>query len=287
MPQTYLQRLQGTAERRDASLISAVSTYQNNLFPVVQQSIGRIWALVNAGLEISPDGTIPNTPGNQRLLRSLDRRFMAFMREAGYDGLNEAFVQRFDGQLPYFFETIDHLSEHMRRELPRPQFNERDLRAFAGIKASTITQLENQIWLAGARAVQKATFAIGGLPKNSLTEVIAKEFSRPISEAEGIAVTGMSTYYRTIAARGAEIVEEDLLGDEEIAYTYLGPLDRLNRPFCLEKVRQAKQGRVWSREQIGRMNNGTSLSTNVFIVCGGWRCRHQWGMVIRRKQRRK
>lgn len=287
MPQTYLQRLQGTAERRDRALISAVSTYQSQLLPIVQGAIGRTLTQINSELQIDPDGSIPNTAQNQRFLRGLDRRFMAMLRERGYDELNESFANSFDGQLPYFFETVEHLSQHMQRQLPRPRFSERDLKAFAGVKASSIAQLENEVWLAGARAVQKATFAIGGLAKNELGEVIAKEFSRTVSESHGIAVTGISTYYRTIAARGAEVVEEDLLDDEELAYTYLGPLDRLNRPFCLEKVRQAKLGRVWTRKQIDGMNNGTSLSSNVFIVCGGWRCRHQWGMVIRKKRKKR
>lgn len=51
------------------------------------------------------------------------------------------------------------------------------------------------------------------------------------------------------------------------AFYYVGPDDRVTRPTCKVAV-----NKVFSLEQISRMNNGQTANT--LVTCGGYGCRH-------------
>lgn len=59
---------------------------------------------------------------------------------------------------------------------------------------------------------------------------------------------------------------------ENPSFIYLGPLDKLTRPFCQENV-----GRTFTLKEIRAKDNGTSL--DVFTFGGGYNCRHVWRPV--------
>ena len=66
-------------------------------------------------------------------------------------------------------------------------------------------------------------------------------------------------------------------------YVYMGPFDRLNRPFC-RSVLGANQ--VYTRDQVEELNNHPDLHDyvppNVFVLCGGYNCRHMWVPVSKK-----
>lgn len=57
-------------------------------------------------------------------------------------------------------------------------------------------------------------------------------------------------------------------------FEYVGPRDRVTRPFC-----RARVDKVFSRDEIDRMDNGQL--PDVFITGGGHNCRHHWRPVRR------
>jgi len=57
-------------------------------------------------------------------------------------------------------------------------------------------------------------------------------------------------------------------------YVYVGPVDAVVRPFCLQHV-----GRVYTRAEIDALDNGQL--PNVFVTGGGYNCRHLWAPISR------
>lgn len=270
----YLRRAQEIAARQDRYITSVVSGFQGQLARVVTQAQRRLVVTLTERLQVDGDGLIELTAANQKVLRSLSSLFQEYMDDAGHQELVTAFVNQFDGTLPFFQETLDALSETMRTPLPRIEWSARDTRAFSSMQAGTATTLDAIVDGAGNNAMRQALLSVGGAKFRDLVETVGQQLDRSVQQSAGLGSTAMATYYRTVANRGFEIIEADLPG-VEIRYTYVGPVDSLMRTFCHRVMEAARGGRTWSREQIQRMNNGTSL-TNVMVHCGGWNCRHQW-----------
>lgn len=55
-------------------------------------------------------------------------------------------------------------------------------------------------------------------------------------------------------------------------FLYVGPLDRITRPFCQEHV-----GKVYTRDEIASLDNEQGLPVEVYG--GGYNCRHHWRPV--------
>jgi hypothetical protein len=52
-------------------------------------------------------------------------------------------------------------------------------------------------------------------------------------------------------------------------FIYVGPDDKITRPFCKEHV-----DNIYTEEQIAEMDNEQNLPVSVY--CGGYNCRHHW-----------
>jgi hypothetical protein len=63
-------------------------------------------------------------------------------------------------------------------------------------------------------------------------------------------------------------------------FVYLGPDDKVTRPFCKDVI---DKGRVFSRAQIEAMDNEQGLP--VMEAGGGWNCRHQWRPISKEEAR--
>ncbi|HXJ41100.1 MAG TPA: hypothetical protein VNH18_17590, partial [Bryobacteraceae bacterium] len=100
-----------------------------------------------------------------------------------------------------------------------------------------------------------------------------------VSSATSLADTALPGFYRTIAARGYDKIESALQPGTVARYSYFGPLDKLNRPFCKTHAAQSRRGKTWTTAEILLMNNGKGQPKPVRIYCGGWRCRHQFGIA--------
>lgn len=102
--------------------------------------------------------------------------------------------------------------------------------------------------------------------------------TRPVSEiiadlADALdrEAKGVQTLYDTqvsVFGRQVESLKTKDLGPEQ-PFLYVGPIDDVTRPFCLEHA-----GKVWTREKIDAMDN--EQLPNVFLTAGGYNCRHSW-----------
>lgn len=102
--------------------------------------------------------------------------------------------------------------------------------------------------------------------------------TRPVSEiiadlADALdrEAKGVQTLYDTqvsVFGRQVESLKTKELGPEQ-PFLYVGPIDDVTRPFCLEHA-----GKVWTREKIDAMDN--DQLPNVFLTAGGYNCRHSW-----------
>lgn len=76
----------------------------------------------------------------------------------------------------------------------------------------------------------------------------------------------------------------DRIGElkDDPLWVYAGPADKRNRPFCAEVVRLP---RAYSRAQVEKLNEHPLLPNyvppNVFMLCGGYNCRHVFMPVSR------
>ncbi len=57
-------------------------------------------------------------------------------------------------------------------------------------------------------------------------------------------------------------------------FMYIGPVDKVTRPFCLQHV-----GRVYTRARIARLSNGQL--PDVLLTGGGYNCRHLFESVAK------
>ncbi len=285
MPPDYFDRLQQIGARQDRYITAIVSGFERRLAATVAQAQSRMLVTLNERLRLTSEGRVDPTSGNMQVLRSLDDLFQRYMNDAGHQELVTAFVGQFDGQLPFFQEVLEAMSETMETPLPRISWNARDVKAFSSMQVGAGVNLEAIIETAGNNAMRQALLSVGGLPYRKLVAVLSETLSRSVVESSTIGATAMATYYRTVADRGYQIIEEDL-PELEIRYAYFGPLDNLIRPFCRRLMVRARQGGTWTRQQIAGMNNGNSLG-NVLVNGGGYNCRHQWAPVAQeRKQPR-
>ena len=80
---------------------------------------------------------------------------------------------------------------------------------------------------------------------------------------DAVITTMLATYEQSVIATMAEDLPENTL------WEYIGPRDEKNRAVCRQYLNQSPLTK----------NEITSIKSDGFIFRGGWRCRHQWGVV--------
>jgi hypothetical protein len=98
-----------------------------------------------------------------------------------------------------------------------------------------------------------------------IDQVLETYGSRTASNIQSEINTGVAGFNRTVTFKKAQ----DLGLDK---FVYLGPLDKITRPFCRKVV-----GKVFTINEIKAMDNGQGL--DVMTYGGGYNCRHQWRPV--------
>ncbi len=116
-----------------------------------------------------------------------------------------------------------------------------------------------------ARIAQRARIAAGAATFADLTETVERSLDVSGAQALTFAETGTGQFFAQINGR-----KNEEAGIEK--FYYAGPNDKLTRPFCRHLI---AEGRIFTRAEIRKMDN-KNLAGDVFIVRGGWRCRHQW-----------
>lgn len=108
---------------------------------------------------------------------------------------------------------------------------------------------------------------LGRLPQADFERAVELELERDRSAARRIIHDETLTLART-----AHEIKARQLGLDH--YRYSGPDDAVTRPFCRRLV-----GRVLSRDEIDRLDNGQTGQGSVIVTCGGYNCRHRWAAV--------
>ncbi len=96
----------------------------------------------------------------------------------------------------------------------------------------------------------------------------------------------------TSSAKTLDIAENSSVTELLIRYTYAGPKDSKNRPFCA-KMLELSSSKVWSRSDIEKISE--RLGYSVWDRRGGWftqpngeprpSCRHRWdALIVTRKK---
>ncbi len=268
-----MARQRDIARRTDSGITSAVSAFRNNLEDLIARASARTLAVLRRELDIDERDRIVVSAANQTVLRRIDRLFIQQLDASGFQALIKGFVTSFPGQLPVFNETLDYINANLKTKLPDVKFHTALGKTLAVQQVNAASILRRVVQAAAETAAQKAVFSVGGYSFEDLSEILASQFRRSIGQAETLAATAMAMYYRTLAANGYGQIEKV---KEEVRYVYLGPLDRLTRPFCRAMLkRSAKQ--PLTHVQIEKLDNGQL--PNPFITGGGYNCRHQWAVA--------
>lgn len=259
----------------DRYLTSALAAYTERLQEIIDAAIARTIARLSK-LVTDDDGTIRQTPGNQRLLRSLDSMFSAEVEKGGFRSLSAAFVNQFPGQLPYFEQILDQISASLDRPLPSlaDALKQEARAALSSMQLNTLDNLQSVVDTAGLAAKRQILFSIGGMKLGDLAAVVSSKLGVSVGQAETIADTAQTMYYRNVAARTYDVIQADL-PSMVLKFEYEGPDDKITRAFCHHLLQVKK---VYTREQIDRMDNGQI--PDVFVSCGGFNCRHQWMLAL-------
>lgn len=116
------------------------------------------------------------------------------------------------------------------------------------------------IWRALAQQV------LGVKSTAELVKALARVLDRSEAQIRNLFDTSVSIFTRTV-----EDIATGELGPDQ-PYLYVGPVDEITRPFCLEHV-----GTVMTRDKIDQLDNGQI--PNPFISGGGYSCRHVFQAV--------
>jgi hypothetical protein len=129
----------------------------------------------------------------------------------------------------------------------------------------------------GADSPARLIEALGGLMNGERARA-ATLYDTNISIVQRVSVqTLVPTSSADVAGAGETpmVVAGDMLAipDDQL-YGYVGPVDGVVRPFCLEHL-----GKVYTKAEIDALDNGQL--PNPFLTGGGYNCRHLWARISR------
>ncbi len=270
--------LRDQVKKLDHRTDSILSSFDSRFSSVLAKAQTRTTLKLRGLLAIEDDGTVRPTARNIRALRTLPDIFRTSLSNEGYDSMVASYLGSFNGGLPILDEILTQISDDY--EVAAPEFGKQDEEYFAEVKKGTAINLESSVDFAAQAARAATTFAVGGTPFDELAVELAERLQLSLGQGQSIAATGIATFYRTVSARGYDQIEDSLgKHGKDLEYSYYGPLDKLNRPFCFKLEGQARTGKTWKRTQIDNMDN--EQLPDVFTTCGGYRCRHQWLPVLK------
>lgn len=272
--------LREQVRRLDRRTDSILSTFDEKFAKILNKAQTRTTLKMQKALSVEEDGTLRSTAKNLRALRGLPKVFRDSLSAEGYDGLVSGFMASFDGGLPIMDEILTTVSDEY--DVKHEDFTKEDEAYFDELKSTTALNFESALDVVAMHARQATTTILGGSSFTDLAIELSDRLHIALGQASTIAATGISTFYRTVADRGFQAIDDSLdkVG-KQLEYDYDGPGDKLTRPFCMRLLNQSRSGKTWNRAEIARMDNGQL--PNVFQTCGGFNCRHQWIVALDRK----
>ena len=256
-----------------ANDIEAIAAaFERDLKTVIESSVQDVKKKLKDQLEVDNDKVISNVH-NQAILSNIDRLLSESVNANGYAAAIQRYIDSFNGQYVAFRDVLKHINSEIEWPLPSPKFEGPVANELDAIKKTQKTLIDDLVNQSAIKAKGVALNFLGAVSPEELAKSIASQLDKSLAQAESLADTGVSTFYRAISEKGFKLIEEDL-PEFKIRYTYEGPLDKLTRPFCTKLQQQSDTGKSWTRKQLDAMKNGQI--PNVWLTGGGYRCRHQW-----------
>lgn len=275
-------RLVRVLQKRDSWITATSADFQTALEPIIRKAQRQLLAYLQANLQMR-NGVALNTQQNVALLSTVDDLYMQFLDAAGYTDLVKKFTSGFVVQIPFLQDTIDYTAKVSGHTLPAVSFSPDELNVLTSNAAVDLTSTMKSVGTAaiGRITAERALFGLAGLPFKRVVEIFQDEFGGSAKRNAMRAETAISVWYRQINDLQFQTIERALPGIQQ-AFVYLGPRDSRNRPFC-RKVLDMTAKKPLTRAEIDKLDNGTSLMP-VWTGCGGWGCRHTWGLWIPKKK---
>lgn len=269
--------VEGLVEKLDYRTDGIISTFDTGFTSVLQKAQVRVALAMRSKLSLDVDGDIKATAANLRVIKALPAIFRQALESEGYDSLVVEFLSRFDGGLTVMDDILAKITNDF--EVKPVTFSAEDKKYFGEMKTGIAIDLESGIATVAGQARRATMYSLGGTAFDDLAVDLAERLSISYGQSSTIAATGISTFYRTIANHGYQHIEDSLAKtNRQLEFTYVGPNDKLTRPFCTRLRGQAENGKTWTRGQIESMDNGQLA--DVFETCGGFNCRHQWVVAL-------
>lgn len=232
------------------------------------EAIGRTFATELARVLLDADAALRpmlrQALDGDRSARSVAARGIAMRRQlrqalttAGYDALVESST----------LAAVERMSEAVLASrltsqgvaLMRP--NPDKLRALASLGQTNLLDVGDDIAAALWRSLSQWLFTVRDT--DDILADLFDVFEDEVANIQTLFDTQVSIFGRQVEA----LATADLAADQP--YLYVGPVDGLTRPWCLERV-----GRVYTRDVIEAMDNGQLA--NPFLTGGGYNCRHSF-----------
>jgi len=228
--------------------------------------------------------------GRAASLGQLRTNLRRLLTEAGYDDLIETSVTV---SLDRTLATLASQSDAYRRALAfntagRPT-------AFTGVLRALVETARQDLLLHGdamAVTLWRATVrgVLGGDDPNVIVRQLAAVLDGDRAKAATLYDTNVSIVQRIGVQTIVPTLDQDVTdpaappplatgGDilpipDAQLYGYVGPVDSIIRPFCLEHI-----GKVYTKAEIDALDNGQI--PNPFLTGGGYNCRHLWAPISR------
>lgn len=262
-------------EKHGEYMDSIIATFEKRLDLILEKARNAVVDDIASKLKVADDGTLIGGVANRNILARIDVLFRKEMKAAGYDNLVAAFVNQFPEQLPLLDDTLKELSSALGEAFSRKTLlTPADYEKLANQQRLTLEGLRNTVSEVAGLAKERSMASYNGLRPAQLERLITKTFDTTSGRARTLANTGMAVWYRQATAFALDAVEKKT----PLEYTYDGPRDKLNRPFCADLKAAMAKGKTWTKPEIDAMDNGQL--PDVFRSGGGFNCRHQWRVAL-------
>jgi len=222
--------------------------YVNDFRKIIDRIEARLSQTVKAGVwtNAEVDAALVREQLNQIMVDSGYQANINKMFDKGYQDLLaqnvEFYNQRLSASLRYTPESLDKLN--LIKQL--------DLEKFESLGESQVRELE--------RVIINAQF--GSISSGDLTAQLKSTLDEGMSRYA-------DTWVNTAISGFDRVAGSTIALDGGVEYfEYIGPDDKLTRPFCEEHLGQVKKWEEWD----AMVNDQGSKVT---VYCGGARCRHQ------------
>lgn len=251
------EQLQAAAEREARLQDAMTASFARDLQQVLRLATQKARRLIR---QLDKDG--PREAAQQALGRAiqLQRDLARLLDDAGY---HQLVTEAVDAPLDKLADSVLKASSIANKAATLSAFDVEALAAFKELRLADLFDVADDVGRALWRTVLDGVLSVR--PTDDLITDVEDLIDASWNVARTVYDTAVSTYSRQVDHLHAT-------GQPDEAFLYVGPVDGKARPFCLDRV-----GKVYSRAQIDRMDNGQL--PNVMVTGGGYNCRHAFKRV--------